>query len=60
MRRARCVRCAGYDGFSFDVTEQLRALDNELFVQVYDPSDEGAQPNGKQVPSRSVEHVART
>jgi len=38
----------GYDGFSFDITDQLQATDNELLVYVYDPSDSGAQPNGKQ------------
>lgn len=38
----------GYDGFSFDVSAQLAATDNELIVSVYDPSDDGAQPEGKQ------------
>eukprot|EP01121_Diplochlamys_sp_Union-15-3_P017716 TRINITY_DN6295_c0_g1_i1.p1 TRINITY_DN6295_c0_g1~~TRINITY_DN6295_c0_g1_i1.p1 ORF type:complete len:699 (-),score=142.08 TRINITY_DN6295_c0_g1_i1:105-1982(-) len=38
----------GYDGFSFDVTSSLKSTDNELIVFVYDPSDEGFQPNGKQ------------
>eukprot|EP00041_Stephanoeca_diplocostata_P000687 m.16204 g.16204 ORF g.16204 m.16204 type:complete len:821 (+) comp10918_c0_seq2:311-2773(+) len=38
----------GYDGFSFDVTKLLQAHNNELLVYVYDPSDTGAQPNGKQ------------
>ena len=40
----------GFDGFSFDVTDFL-AVDgalNELLVFVYDPSDHGPQPNGKQ------------
>ena len=36
----------GYDGFSFEV--DLRPAANELLVYVYDPSDSGAQPNGKQ------------
>lgn len=38
----------GYDGFSFDITTALQATGNELFVYVFDPSDAGAQPNGKQ------------
>ena len=38
----------GYDGFSFDVTTDLKAQGNELLIYVFDPSDEGAQPNGKQ------------
>ena len=37
----------GYDGFSF-VLPTLAPVGNELLVYVYDPSDEGAQPNGKQ------------
>ena len=36
----------GYDGFSFEVA--LRPTGNELLVYVFDPSDSGAQPNGKQ------------
>eukprot|EP00698_Gefionella_okellyi_P018653 TRINITY_DN561_c0_g1_i2.p1 TRINITY_DN561_c0_g1~~TRINITY_DN561_c0_g1_i2.p1 ORF type:complete len:681 (-),score=142.19 TRINITY_DN561_c0_g1_i2:852-2894(-) len=38
----------GYDGFFFELTSLLRGSDNELIVRVYDPSDEGFQPNGKQ------------
>merc|ERR1712159_37118 len=40
----------GYDGFSFDLTAGLKqpGQDNELLVYVYDPSDSGDQPNGKQ------------
>eukprot|EP01062_Namystynia_karyoxenos_P066681 TRINITY_DN60603_c0_g1_i1.p1 TRINITY_DN60603_c0_g1~~TRINITY_DN60603_c0_g1_i1.p1 ORF type:complete len:745 (+),score=215.99 TRINITY_DN60603_c0_g1_i1:80-2236(+) len=38
----------GYDGFNFDITQGLKPTDNELLVYVYDPSDEGVQPNGKQ------------
>jgi len=38
----------GYDGFSFDVTQYVTNLKNELLVYVFDPSDSGAQPNGKQ------------
>ena len=38
----------GYDGFSYDVTDGLKATQNELLVYAFDPSDKGAQPNGKQ------------
>ncbi len=40
----------GYDPFTLDVTEQLNADGtNELIVGVFDPSDGGDQPRGKQV-----------
>lgn len=40
----------GYDGFSFDVTDALNPFDaNELVVAVWDPTDAGTQPRGKQV-----------
>jgi len=40
----------GYDGFSFDVTDSLLPLgQNELVVSVWDPTDSGTQPRGKQV-----------
>jgi hypothetical protein len=38
----------GYDAFSFDITAQLREGENELIVGVYDPTDAGGQPLGKQ------------
>jgi len=38
----------GYDAFSFDVTRELKDGDNELIVSVYDPTDNGTQPVGKQ------------
>jgi len=38
----------GYDGFSFDLTHFVQPTNNELIVYVYDPSDTGYQPNGKQ------------
>jgi len=38
----------GYAGFSFDVTAHLKATGNELLVHVFDPSDSGSQPQGKQ------------
>lgn len=40
----------GYDPFSFDITDALRwESDNELIVSVWDPTDAGTQPRGKQV-----------
>jgi hypothetical protein len=40
----------GYDGFGFDVTEFLKEEgDQELIVGVWDPTDAGTQPRGKQV-----------
>lgn len=39
----------GYDSFWFDITDYLLDSDNELLIWVYDPSDDGYQPNGKQV-----------
>lgn len=38
----------GYSTFSFDITDYLESGENELFVYVYDPSDYGQQPFGKQ------------
>ena len=40
----------GYDGFSFDITDNLNiAGENELVVSVSDPTDSSTQPRGKQV-----------
>ena len=40
----------GYDGFTFDITEALKAKgENEIVVNVWDPTDAGPQPRGKQV-----------
>ena len=41
----------GFDGFSFDISDALElatAGQHELVVQVYDPSNKGSQPFGKQ------------
>src|SRR5690242_1503519 len=38
----------GYSGFSFDITSLITTTNNELILYVYDPSDLGFQPNGKQ------------
>lgn len=39
----------GYDPFTLDVTDTLRDGPNELVVAVWDPTDAGPQPRGKQV-----------
>jgi hypothetical protein len=39
----------GYDPFSFDITDQLKKGNNELVLSVWDPTDAGYQPRGKQV-----------
>ena len=40
----------GYDPFSFDITDALRAEGpQELVVKAWDPTDKGFQPRGKQV-----------
>lgn len=40
----------GYDPFSFDITSALKKSgQQEIEVTVWDPSDEGPQPRGKQV-----------
>ena len=43
------VHRGGYDAFHFDVTDKLTEGDNELIVRVFDPTDKGSQPRGKQV-----------
>ena len=43
------VHRGGYDSFSFDITPFIRRNEpNELIVQVFDPSQRGEQPRGKQ------------
>ena len=39
----------GYDPFSFDITAALKKGKNKLVVEVWDPTDAGTQPRGKQV-----------
>ena len=42
--------CGGYDAFSFDVTDAIHSQGpQELLVAVFDPTDAGPQPRGKQV-----------
>ncbi len=38
----------GFTPFAFDITDALKEGKNELRVQVWDPTDAGAQPRGKQ------------
>jgi len=40
----------GYDAFSFDITEALKPTgEQEIVVAVFDPTDAGYQPRGKQI-----------
>ena len=39
----------GYAPFSFDITAALSAKNNKLVVKVWDPTDKGYQPRGKQL-----------
>ncbi|NLR60707.1 glycoside hydrolase family 2 [Chitinophaga polysaccharea] len=39
----------GYTAFSIDITNYLKIGENVLIVKVYDPSDKGIGPHGKQV-----------
>ena len=42
----------GYDGFEYDITDALKPDgqgDQEVIVRVFDPTDGGTQPRGKQV-----------
>ncbi|MEN7548016.1 sugar-binding domain-containing protein [Rapidithrix thailandica] len=44
------VHEGGYDPFSFDITEALQGKGlQELVVSVWDPTDDGPQPRGKQI-----------
>lgn len=44
------IHQGGYDDFSFDITNALTDGDTqEIVVSVWDPSDAGTQPRGKQV-----------
>lgn len=39
----------GYDPFSFDITSAVTKGNQQLEVRVWDPTDDGPQPRGKQV-----------
>ncbi len=48
--RSLGVHRGGYDHFHFDITDVVkRDGENELVVGVWDPTDKGPQPRGKQV-----------
>lgn len=38
----------GYQNFTFDITDALKAGTNNLVVKVFDPTDNGPNPHGKQ------------
>ncbi|NLR81432.1 glycoside hydrolase family 2 protein [Chitinophaga eiseniae] len=38
----------GYQSFGFDITDFLLPGNNEILVKVYDPTDQGPNPHGKQ------------
>jgi len=39
----------GYTTFTFDITTKLKKGENELLLKVFDPTDQGIGPHGKQV-----------
>ncbi|MBN2354528.1 hypothetical protein JXO59_00360, partial [candidate division KSB1 bacterium] len=43
------VHRGGYDPFTFDITDYLQPGAQRLVVAVWDPTDKGTQPRGKQV-----------
>jgi len=44
------THCGGYDPFTFDITDDLKDTDKqEIVLAVWDPTDAGSQPRGKQV-----------
>ena len=44
------VHRGGYDDFSFDITDALKTSgQQEIVVEVFDPTDTASQPRGKQV-----------
>jgi beta-galactosidase/beta-glucuronidase len=42
------VHAGGYDAFSYDITDSLGSGSQEILVGVYDPTEFGEQPVGKQ------------
>lgn len=39
----------GYQNFSLDITDALKDGSNDILISVFDPSDKGINPHGKQV-----------
>lgn len=51
----------GYQNFSFDITSLLVNGRNELVLDVYDPTDQGPNPHGKQVLApKGIRYTATT
>jgi hypothetical protein len=51
----------GYQSFYFDITALLRDGENELVLDVYDPTDQGPNPHGKQVLApKGIRYTATT
>jgi hypothetical protein len=46
--RSAGVHLGGYDPFTYDITSMLSGKDDELVVRVFDPTQNGGQPRGKQ------------
>jgi len=44
----------GYEHFTIDITDALKSGINELMLRVWDPTDSGPNPHGKQ----GIQHVA--
>ena len=42
------VHRGGYDPFTYDITSMLSGKEDELIVRVFDPTQKGGQPRGKQ------------
>jgi hypothetical protein len=42
------IHKGGYTPFHYDITSALKEGDNELVVRVFDPTEKGGQPRGKQ------------
>ena len=43
------MHTGGNDPFTYDITDAVKSGSNELIVKVFDPTDNGYQPKGKQV-----------
>jgi len=43
------LHTGGYTAFTLDITAQLKKDNNEILVKVFDPTDQGIGPHGKQV-----------
>jgi Glycosyl hydrolases family 2, sugar binding domain/Glycosyl hydrolases family 2/Glycosyl hydrolases family 2, TIM barrel domain len=43
------IHRGGFDPFHFDITDDLKDGKGELVVKVWDPTDKGSQPLGKQI-----------